>query len=144
MDCRTKGFSDLIKRRFVIGSFALLAENQPEMFSRAQKARRLIVDAMNRFFDECDYLIVPAAYSLPKKINELSTAWSTHPDFLDNILTLGNFGGYPSITTPLCFEEELPLGVNVTGRIFEDGYVLGMAKEIEEITGLHDLVKEVK
>lgn len=144
MDCRTKGFSDLIKRRFVIGSFALLAENQPEMFSRAQKARRLIVDAMNRFFDECDYLIVPAAYSLPKKVSELSTAWSTHPDFLDNILTLGNFGGYPSITTPLCFEEGLPLGVNITGRIFEDGYVLGMAKEIEEITGLHDLVKEVK
>ena len=41
--CRTAGFSDLIKRRFVIGSFSLLSENQEELFRRAQKASRLIV-----------------------------------------------------------------------------------------------------
>ena len=140
IDCRTKGFSDLIKRRFVIGSFSLLAENQPEMFNRAQKARRLIVDAMNSFFDSFDYLIVPAAYSIPKKIKDLSTAWSTHPDYLDNILTLGNFGGYPSLTVPLTFDQGFPIGVNVTGRIFEDGYVFSMGKEIEDITGLKNLV----
>ena len=139
--CRTKGFSDLIKRRFVIGSFSLLSQNQFEMFSRAQKARRLIVDNMNKFFDGLDYLILPASYSKPKKIKELSTAWSTKPDFLDNILGLGNFGGFPSITLPLMFEDGLPFGINITGRTFEDGYVLGMAKEIEEITGLKDLVK---
>lgn len=144
MDCRTKGFSDLIKRRFVIGSFALLSQNQAEMFSRAQKARRLIVNAMNDFFDSIDYLIQPAAFSIPKKIDELSTAWSTNPDYLDNILTIGNFGGYPSLTLPLCFSSNMPIGVNVTGRCFEDGYVLSISKEIEEITGLHDLVKEVE
>ena len=141
-ECRTKGFSDVIKRRFVIGSFSLLSENQFEMFSRAQKARRLIVDNMNKFFDSIDYLIIPASYSKPKKISELSTAWSTKPDFLDNILGIGNFGGYPSITLPLMFEDGLPFGINVTGRTFEDGYVLGMAKEIEDITGLKDLVME--
>lgn len=144
VDCRTRGFSDLIKRRFVIGSFSLLAENQPEFFNRAQKARRLIVNELNKFFDSVDYLVVPAVYSIPKKINELSTAWSTKPDFLDNILTLGNFGGNPSITVPLTFEDGLPIGVNITGRVFEDGYVFGLAKEIEDITGLHDLIKEVK
>ena len=143
-DCRTKGFSDLIKRRFVIGSFALLAENQPEMFNRAQKARRLIVEAMNQFFDNIDFLIVPAAYSKPKKISELSTAWSTNPDYLDNILSIGNFGGYPSITLPLTYDDNMPIGVNITGRVFEDGYVLSCAQDVEDITGLHDLVKEVK
>lgn len=137
---RTKGFSDLIKRRFVIGSFSLLSANQGEMFNRAQKARRLIVDEMNRFFDTVDYLVVPASYSLPKKIAELSTAWSTKPDFLDNILTLGNFGGYPSLTLPLGFEKGLPFGINVTGRIFEDGYVLALGQEIEDITKLKDIV----
>ena len=141
---RTRGFSDLIKRRFVIGSFSLLSANQAEMFNRAQKARRLIVDEMNRFFDSIDYLVVPASYGKPKKIAELSTAWSLKPDFLDNILTLGNFGGYPSLTLPLGFEDGLPFGVNVTGRIFEDGYVLGLGKEIEELTGLKDIVKEDK
>ncbi len=143
-ECRTKGFSDLIKRRFVIGSFALLSENQEEMFNRAQKARRLIVNQMNSFFDSIDYLIQPAAFSIPKKISELSTAWSTNPDYLDNILSIGNFGGYPSLTLPLCFSCGMPIGVNVTGRCFEDGQVLAISREIEEITGLHDLVKEVK
>lgn len=140
MKARTKGFSNLIKRRFVIGSFSLLSANQAEMFNRAQKARRLIVDEMNRFFDTIDYLVVPASYSIPKKISELSTAWSTKPDFLDNILTLGNFGGYPSLTLPLGFEKGMPFGVNVTGRIFEDGYVMGLGREIEELTGLKDVV----
>lgn len=140
IDCRSRGFSDLIKRRFVIGSFALLSQNQQEMFTRAQKARRCIVDKMNEFFDSFDYFITPAAFSIPKKIDELSTAWSIHPDFLDNILVIGNFGGYPSLTLPMMKEGELPIGINITGRIFEDGYVLGLGQEIEEITGLKNLV----
>jgi aspartyl-tRNA(Asn)/glutamyl-tRNA(Gln) amidotransferase subunit A len=144
-ECRTKGFSDLIKRRFVIGSFSLLSQNQEEMFSRAQKARRLIVNNLNRFFDSIDYLVQPASFAIPKKFSELSTAWSTHPDFLDNILTLGNFGGNPSLTLPMAFESGMPLGINVTGRIFEDGYVMGLGQEIENITGLKNLtVKEAK
>jgi aspartyl-tRNA(Asn)/glutamyl-tRNA(Gln) amidotransferase subunit A len=141
---RTAGFSDLIKRRFVIGSFSLLSANQEEMFVRAQKARRMIVNELNKFFDTIDYLVVPAAYSKPKKISELSTAWSLKPDFLDNILTLGNFGGNPSLTLPLTYVDGMPIGLNVTGRVFEDGYVFGLAKEIEDLTGLHDLVKEAK
>lgn len=143
IDCRTRGFSDLIKRRFVIGSFSLLSANQEEMFNRAQKARRLIVNKMNEFFDSFDYFITPAAFSVPKKIDELSTAWSVHPDFLDNILTIGNFGGYPSITVPMCMVDGLPIGVNVTGRVFEDGEVLSVAADIERMTGLKNLtVKE--
>lgn len=142
---RTDGFSDMIKRRFVIGGFSLLSANQSEMFNRAQKARRLIVDEMNKFFDSIDYLVLPASYDKPKKIDELSTAWSTKPDFLDNILTIGNFGGYPSLTLPLGVEDGLPFGINITGRIFEDGYVLSMGNEIESIVKRKDIIaKEVK
>lgn len=139
-DCRTRGFSDLIKRRFVIGSFSLLSANQEEMFTRAQKARRLIVDKMNDFFDSFDYFISPASFSIPSKIDELSTAWSTKPDFLDNILTIGNFGGYPSLTLPMTFVSGMPIGLNITGRIFEDGRVFALAKDVEDITGLRCLV----
>ena len=142
---RTKGFTDLIKRRFVIGSFSLLSANQDERFARAQKARRLIVDERNRFFDSFDYFLTPAAFSIPKHFDELSTAWSTHPDFLDNIRTIGNFGGYPSITVPFRRKEGRPIGRNINGRIFEDGEVLALADDVEKLTGRHDLVvKEVK
>lgn len=142
---RTDGFSPLIKRRFVIGSFSLLSENREEMFDRAQRARRLIVNKMNEFFDNIDYFLTPASFQAPKKIEQLSTAWSKKPDFLDNILVLGNFGGFPSITLPFSTIDEMPIGINITGRCFEDGQVLSFASEIEKITGLKDItVKEVK
>ena len=139
LEARTAGFSDLIKRRFVIGSFSLLSENVYEMFSRAQKARRMIVDNLNKFFDKADYFITPASFSKPKKINELSAAWSKTSDFLENIMTLANFGGNPSITLPLGEEDSLPFGVNITGRIFEDGSLFAFASDVEKITGIKDV-----
>lgn len=142
-ECRTKGFTSLIKRRFVIGSFALQEQNRYEMFDRAQKARRLIVNEMARFFDNIDYLISPASFSAPKKIDELETKWSDKPDFLDNILTLGNFGGFPSMTLPFIKIEGLPFGINVTGRCFEDGRVLSICNEIEKITNQKDITHGV-
>lgn len=136
---RTKGFSDLIKRRFVIGSYSLLAENQHDFFQRAQKARRMIVNRLNEMFKSYDYLLLPASPTTPKRIDELSTKWSGKPDFADNHMALANFGGMPSLTVPLGFESDLPFGVNITGRVLEDDKVLALGQEIEDITGLKNL-----
>lgn len=140
---RTKGFSDLIKRRFVIGSFSLLAVNQHDLFQRAQKARRVIVNKLNEVFEQYDYFILPASPSIPKHLDEISSRWDSKPEFADNHLALANFGGMPSLTLPMGMEEGVPYGINVTGRIFEDDKVLAIGEEIEEITGLRNLhVKE--
>lgn len=140
---RTKGFSNLIKRRFVIGSFSLLAVNQHDLFQRAQKARRVIVNKLNEMFTKYDYFILPASPSIPKHLNEISSKWDTKPEFADNHLALANFGGMPSLTLPMGLEQGVPYGINVTGRIFEDDKVLAIGEEIEEITGLRNLhVKE--
>ena len=136
---RTRGFSDLIKRRFVIGSYSLLAENQHDMFQRAQRARRVIVDALNEVFKSYDYLLLPAAPSVPKRLSELSTSWSKEPDFADNHLALANLGGMPSLTVPCGFEAGLPLGVNITGRVLDDSGVLAFGQRIEDVTGLRNL-----
>jgi aspartyl-tRNA(Asn)/glutamyl-tRNA(Gln) amidotransferase subunit A len=50
MNTRTNGFSELIKRRFVIGSYVLQKENQEKLFLNASRVRRLIVDRMNELF----------------------------------------------------------------------------------------------
>ena len=60
-DARTKGFGELIKRRFVIGSFALMKENQNDLFKRAQKNRRRIVEAVNNILKDSDFIYLPAA-----------------------------------------------------------------------------------
>lgn len=135
-DARTRGFSSLIKRRFIIGSFSLLAENQAELFRRAQKARRLIYEAMEKFYSSCDYLLLPCAKGKPPFIKDISDRWDPNPNFVDNHLGLANLGGYPSLTCPLGYEDGLPYGINITGRQFEEGPVFRLGKDIEDLTGL--------
>ena len=59
---------------------------------------------------------------------------------IDNYLAIANFGGFPSITLPLGFKDGLPFGGNVMGRIFEESIVLSVAKKVEEIVGLNDII----
>lgn len=138
---RTAGFSDLIKRRFIIGSFSLLADNRAELFTRAQKARRVIVDELKRFFAESDILLLPAAPTAAARIADVTTSWSKHPDYLENHLGLANLAGLPSITLPLGFSNGLPIAVNLTGRAFEEKGLFAAAQAVEDLTGLKGLVK---
>ena len=50
---------------------------------------------------------------------------------LGNHLVIGNFGGYPSITIPSGFVNNMPIGINITGRIKEDDVVLNIANKVE-------------
>lgn len=136
VSARTRGFSSLIKRRFIIGSYSLLAENQHDLFLRAQKVRRLIVNAVNEFFTKCDYLLLPTAQNVAKKIEDASDSWSKRPEYIDNHMAIGNFGGYPSLSEPLGYFEGLPYGVNITSRQFEEADLFNFARCIENIVGL--------
>ena len=131
MDARTKGFSKLIKRRFIIGSYILQRENQEKLFLNAYRVRRLIVDKINELFKEYDGMILPAAASIAPKFGDKSDTLSDKYLILDNHMVIGNFGGFPSITIPSGFVSEMPIGINITGRVMEDDVVLNMASQIE-------------
>ena len=143
---RTKGFSERIKRRFVIGSYALLSENQHDVFLRAQKCRRLIVNATNKILENNDVICLPAAPTTAPLFENNNADRNTNEFILaDNWLVLGNFGGYPSLTLPLGKEDNMPFGVNVMGRLFDEQTVLNTSLAIESITGLKNMsAKEVK
>ena len=140
MNTRTNGFSPLIKRRFVIGSFSLLSENQDELFVRAQRCRRMIVDAFNKVFEKYDAIYCPAAPSIAPLIKGNSDALSDEYLIADNYMAFGNMGGYPSITLPIGFEEEMPLGANLTCKPFDESNLFAIANEIEKGTGLANVV----
>ncbi len=129
---RTKGFSKLIKRRFVIGGYALLKENQDELFLRAQKARHLIVDAFNDIYKNYDLIYLPASPSIAPKFTDSSDTLSDEYLISDNYLAYANFGGYPSITLPIGLKEGIPFGGNLSGRIFEEDKVLNCALALEK------------
>lgn len=138
-ESRTHGFSEMIKRRFIIGSYALLSENQHDVFLRAQKARRLIVDAINNILKENDVIYLPAsptpAPTFDKKYDKLSDQYLIG----ENYLAFANFAGLPSLTVPLGKSENLPFGGNITGRAFDEQTVLNVGLAIENITGLKNM-----
>ncbi len=135
MDARTKGFSELIKRRFVLGSYILQKENQEKLFKNAQRVRRMIVDKMNALFKKYDGLLMPASGGIAPHFGEKDDQLSDRYLILENHLVIANFGGFPSITLPSGFVNEMPIAINLTGRQFEDDVVLNMAYKIETITG---------
>ena len=138
---RTKGFSRLIKRRFVIGGYSLLKENQDVLFVRAQKCRRLIVNAFNKILEEYDAIYCPASPSAAPLISSDTDALSDEYLSADNFMAFANMGGMPSITLPLGFDDQnLPFGGNLTGKPFKEAELLSIASGIEKCTGLKDLI----
>ena len=139
-DARTKGFSELIKRRFIIGSYILQRENQEKLFLNAYRVRRMIVDRVNELFKKYDAIIMPAASGIAPKFDEKNDKLSDKYLILDNHLCIGNFGGYPSITIPSGFIRKMPIGINITGRIKEDDIVLNIANKLESTMEYKDQV----
>lgn len=140
-DHRTKGFSPLIKRRFVIGSYILQKENQERYFVNAQRVRRLIVDKMKELFKTYDALILPVSTGVAPYIDgskdELN---SDNTAILEEHLQIGNFGGFPSITIPDGFIEGLPVGINLTGNCYDDANVLNIAYALESLMDYKDMI----
>lgn len=142
---RTQGFSSLIKRRFVIGSYVLQTENQDRYLRNAQRARRLIVDTIKEQFKNYDGLILPVGTGVAKHLDGSKDIMSKDTAALEDHLQIGNFGGFPSITIPNGFIEGLPVGVNITGNCYDDQNVLNIAYALEgsmEYKG--QIAKEVK
>ena len=135
MKTRTEGFSELIKRRFVLGSYILQKENQDKLFLNAGRVRRLIVDKMNELFKEYDGLIMPSSGDIAPVFGSVTDKLSDEYLILGNHLAIGNFGGFPSISIPSGFVNDMPVSINITGRAKEDYLVLNIANKIEEVLG---------
>lgn len=132
---RSKNFSELVKRRFVLGSYCLAKKNQDKLFIRAQKIRRMIVDRLNKILGDNDVVLLPASgkiaplidKSKEEKVEVLDDSYA----ILENHLALGNFAGLPSLTLPICFSNGMPIGINLTGRAFDEQQVLNISAFIE-------------
>ena len=140
-DYRTKGFSPLIKRRFVIGSYVLQKENQERYFLNACRVRRLIVDKFKSLFKEYDGFILPVGSGVAPLIEGLNEKVDDDElAILENHLQIGNFGGFPSITIPNGFINGLPVGINITGNCYDDQTVLNLAYAIEDLMDYKNMV----
>lgn len=136
INSRTDGFGDHVKRRFILGNLALATQNQEKMFKKAEKVRRLIVEELEKIYQEYDIILTPNSGSVAPKLDDttvdrLSDAYLV----LENHLVIGNFAGLPSITIPSGFVDGMPIAVNLMGRLFEEQTVLNVSYALEKVLG---------
>ena len=132
---RTKGFCSYVRKRFVIGSYSLFAENQDRILGKAQKIRRLIVDEYKKLFDGFDAVLAPAAGSIaPKHEESYAAKISKEANFAECHMVLANFSGFPSMTIPSGFVDTMPVGISITTKAFDEQTMFNVAYAMEEMT----------
>ena len=142
---RTQGFSSLIKRRFVIGSYVLQAQNKDRYFHNAQRVRRLLVDRWKELFKEYDAVLSPVSTGPAKPLDFKFGNDDKRTNALEDQLQIANFGGFPSITIPDGFINGLPVALNITGNCYDDVNVLNIAYALESAMPYkNQIAKEVK
>jgi aspartyl-tRNA(Asn)/glutamyl-tRNA(Gln) amidotransferase subunit A len=135
---RAAGFGDEVKRRILIGTYALSSGYYDAYYVRAQKARTLIAGDFARAFERCDVIACPAASSPAFEFNAKSDPVSMY--LMDYYTIPMSLAGLPSLSVPCGYvtpagtEKPLPLGLELTGPLFAEPTLLGVAAAYERET----------
>ncbi len=132
---RAAGFGDEVKRRMIIGTAVLSSESYEVYFMQAARVRRLIADAFNRAFKSCDLIVCPAGAGTAMPLDSDMTPLEYYA--LDLFTVAMNLAGVPAVSVPCGMaSNNLPLGMQVVGKMFDDVRVLQLAKHIEQFAGI--------
>ncbi|WP_246168764.1 Asp-tRNA(Asn)/Glu-tRNA(Gln) amidotransferase subunit GatA [Rudanella paleaurantiibacter] len=135
---RTEGFGSEVRRRILLGTFALSASYYDAYYTKAQQVRRLIREETERLFAEYDFLLSPTTPSPAFKLGEKT---GRNPDddplqmYLADIFTVqANVVGYPAISIPNgATPEGLPIGLQLMASPFAEASLVAIAQEITDL-----------
>jgi aspartyl-tRNA(Asn)/glutamyl-tRNA(Gln) amidotransferase subunit A len=129
---RGEGFGPEVKRRIMIGTYALSSGYYDAYYSKAQKVRTLIKQDFDNAFKEVDVIATPTSPSAAFKIGEKSS--DPLQMYLSDIFTIScNLAGLPGLSLPCGFTKtKLPIGLQLLGRPFEEGTLLSAAHHYEQ------------
>ncbi len=134
---RSEGFGDEVKRRIMLGTFALSSGYYDAYYKKAQQVRTLIKNDFENVFEKYDVIIGPTAPSTAFKIGEKIDDPLTM--YANDILTIPvNLAGVPGISVPCGFGTNgLPLGLQIIGKHFDESTVYRVAHAFEQATNYH-------
>jgi len=133
---RAEGFGDEVKRRIMLGTFALSSGYYDAYYKKAQKVRTLIKKDFEDVFEKYDVIVGPTtptpAFKIGEKVNDPLTMYA------NDILTIPvNLAGVPGISVPCGFSNGLPLGLQIIGKHFDEESVYKVAYAYEQATDYH-------
>ena len=133
---RQHGFGSEVKRRIMLGTYALSAGYYDAYYLKAQKVRTLIKQDFDLAFEQCDVLVAPTSPSVAFRLGERIT--DPLQMYLSDIFTLSvNLAGLCAVSIPCGFCEGLPVGLQIIGRPFDEAGILRTAHAYQQATDWH-------
>jgi aspartyl-tRNA(Asn)/glutamyl-tRNA(Gln) amidotransferase subunit A len=133
---RQFGFGDEVKRRIMLGTYALSAGYYDAYYLKAQKVRTLIRQEFDQAFEKYDAVVTPTSPTVPFKIGEKME--DPLQMYLSDVFTIPvNIAGLPAITIPAGFGDGLPIGMQLIGKPFGEETILRVAYAYEQATEWH-------
>ena len=132
---RQFGFGAEVKRRIMLGTYALSAGYYDAYYKQAEKVRTLITHDFEQAFERFDVLVSPASPTVAFKIGEISDPYQM---YLQDVFTIpANLAGICGVSIPGGFSEGLPVGLQLLGRAFGEESILRVADAFERVTDYH-------
>jgi aspartyl-tRNA(Asn)/glutamyl-tRNA(Gln) amidotransferase subunit A len=132
---RGTGFGPEVRRRIMLGTYALSAGYYEQYYGKAQQVRTMICRAFDAAWQRFDALVGPTAPTLPFALGEKLA--DPLQMYMSDVLTVPiNLAGLPAISLPCGFHNGLPVGLQVVGRAFDEATVLRVAYAYEQAAGL--------
>ncbi|MBA7657865.1 Glutamyl-tRNA(Gln) amidotransferase subunit A [subsurface metagenome] len=139
---RQYGFGAEVKRRIMLGTYALSAGYYDAYYLKAQKVRTLIRQEFDQAFEKFDALVTPTSPTVPFKIGEKVD--DPLQMYLSDICTLPiNIAGLPAISIPAGFADGLPIGMQIIGKPFAEETILKIAHAYQQATEWHKKRAEI-
>jgi aspartyl-tRNA(Asn)/glutamyl-tRNA(Gln) amidotransferase subunit A len=137
MSSRAQGFGPEVKRRIMLGTYALSAGYYDAYYLKAQRVRTLLKKDFDEIFKSCDAIITPTAPTTAFKIGE--KIQDPLQMYLSDIYTISvNLAGLPALSLPCGFDtKELPIGMQIIGNHFDESIILNIAYAYEQSTEWH-------
>ena len=136
---RSEGFGAEVKRRIMIGTYALSAGYYDAYYLKAQQVRRLIADDFRRAFAEVDVLVGPTSPSTAFRLGEKTS--DPVQMYLSDIYTIAvNLAGLPAVALPAGLVDGLPVGLQVIGDYFSEARLLNVGHRYQQLTDWHQRV----
>ncbi|USK34222.1 Asp-tRNA(Asn)/Glu-tRNA(Gln) amidotransferase subunit GatA [Bacillus sp. F19] len=139
---RSEGFGDEVKRRIMLGTFALSSGYYDAYYKKAQQVRTLIKKDFEDVFEKYDVIVGPTTPTPAFKVGEKTDDPMTM--YANDILTIPvNLAGVPGISVPCGFSNGLPLGLQIIGKHFDESTVYRVAHAFEQATDHHKAKPEL-
>lgn len=120
---RDEGFGPEVKRRILLGTFALSAGYYDAYYLKAMKVRSLIAQDFEKAFEKVDLIATPTSPTLPFKFGEKTS--DPIAMYLSDVFTVSiNLASLPGISIPIGMSDGLPVGGQLIGRVFDEATLL--------------------